>query len=93
MEVNVCFSNGFTFRQRNFDQQLLLNELKFSKPAPNELKIPYVAVNDAAFPLLENLMRPFANSSMKTNISNRIFHYKPNHACQTIQCAYGIVTA
>lgn len=90
------FSDGFTFTNCNFGKRLLSNTLDIPKPKPidnSDEEVPYVFVADAAFPLLENLMRPYPGVKTKSSIPNRIFNYRLSRARQLVECAFGILAA
>jgi len=72
-------SDGRVFKEWAFGQLLL--EKKFNLPddscLPNEensLPFPYYFVADEAFPLLENVLRPFPRRSLTNR--RRIFNYR-----------------
>lgn len=72
-------SDGRVFKECAFGQLLLQKRLNLPDDSclPNEensLPFPYYFVADEAFPLLENVMRPFPRRSL-TN-TRRIFNYR-----------------
>ncbi|XP_065200002.1 uncharacterized protein LOC135843983 [Planococcus citri] len=94
--VKGRFSDGYTFAQSNFGKRLISNQLNIPSPTkiePGGDEMPFVFVADAAFPLSENLMRPYPGTSTKSDIPNRIFNYRLSHARQTVECAFGILSA
>lgn len=61
-------------------------------PAPEQLttiaeQVPYVFVGDEAFPLSENLMKPYESLSGK--YKRQIFNARFSRAHQTVECAFG----
>ena len=94
--VKGRFSDGFIFRNSNFGEKLYSGELNIPEPAPlidGGQNMPFVFVADAAFGLHENIMRPYPGVSTINNKNNRIFNYRLSHARQTIECAFGILSA
>ena len=94
--VKGRFSDGFIFRNSNFGKKLYANELNIPQPSPlfeGGQDMPFVFVADAAFGLHKNLMRPYPGSSTSSNMDNRVFNYRLSHARQTIECAFGILSA
>ncbi|XP_031342315.1 uncharacterized protein LOC116170224 [Photinus pyralis] len=55
-----------------------------------DINMPFYLVGDEAFPLSENLMRPYARRQL--NFANRIFNYRLSRARRTVECAFGILT-
>ncbi|KAJ8868586.1 hypothetical protein PR048_030124 [Dryococelus australis] len=55
--------------------------------------LPYVFVGDEAFPLMENLMRPYPRCSVTGNMDNKVFNYRLSRARQTVECAFGIMAS
>lgn len=58
-----------------------------------EQPLPYVFVADEAFPLSENLMRPYPKKSVVGNMKNKIFNYRLSRARQTVECTFGILAS
>lgn len=73
-------SDGGVFSSSDMGKGFLQNTLNF--PTPNEIDsvngpIPYYAVADEAFPLLENLMRPFpGRGKRKLPLDESVFNYR-----------------
>ncbi|GFN90856.1 nuclease harbi1-like protein [Plakobranchus ocellatus] len=86
-------SDGGIFQDSNFFQLLRSNKLHLPDPkkiSNTNVEVPYVFVGDEAFPLLENLMRPFPRRDLSDDI--RIFNYRLSRARKQIECAFGILS-
>jgi hypothetical protein len=74
------FSDGNIFSNIVLAKKLNKQTLQFPPPAllPNiEQLLPYVFVGDEAFPLSNNLMRPYPKKSVTGNYENKVFNYRP----------------
>ncbi|KAK7944566.1 hypothetical protein WMY93_000294 [Mugilogobius chulae] len=58
--------------------------------APHLGPLPFVMVGDAAFPLKQYLLRPYAVQDL--NHDKRIFNYRLSRARMTVECAFGILS-
>lgn len=73
-------SDGGVFSNSNIGKGFVGNDLNF--PPPKEIDsnngpIPYYAVGDEAFPLLENLMRPYpGRGKKKLPLDESVFNYR-----------------
>ncbi|KAK3800850.1 hypothetical protein RRG08_008605 [Elysia crispata] len=87
-------SDGGIFQDSNFFQRLREKRLHLPDPIqiPDTNTIaPYVFVGDEAFPLLENLMRPFPRKELSDE--KRIFNYRLSRARKQIECAFGVLSS
>lgn len=86
-------SDGGTFMASEFYDMLTRGQLPIPQPdeLPNSrLILPYVFVGDAAYPLMENLMKPFPGQNLTRG--QTIFNARLSAARRTIECAFGILT-
>ncbi|XP_039951489.1 putative nuclease HARBI1, partial [Bactrocera tryoni] len=87
-------SDAGIFRDSLFLMSLKNNELKIpSKECPPgcDTALPYVFVADDAFPLTENIMKPFSHTSMiKDEI---IFNYRLSLARGVVENTFGILSS
>lgn len=71
-------------------------KLEFTAPAAlNEGAVwfSYIVVEDAAFPLEENLPLLYTETSIRNYLECRVFNYRLNRETQVIEYAFGILTA
>jgi hypothetical protein len=88
---NGRISDGGVFKNcslgRATDDGLL--NLPMPTPLPNRNKhVPYVIVADEAFPLKENIMKPYAYASTGPS---RIFNYRLSRARRVVENVFGIL--
>lgn len=86
------FSDGSLFSSSVLGKKLMKQTLIL--PAPAQLptiahRVPYVFVGDEAFPLSENLMRPYPRRYVTGNYEHQIFNARLSRARQTVECAFG----
>lgn len=92
--TNGRVSDGGVFAQSSLNRALNDNSLNI--PGPTELpgdasrKSPYCIVADEAFPLREDLMKPYARRNMADN--ERIFNYRLSRARRVVENAFGILS-
>nr|CAH7746042.1 unnamed protein product [Callosobruchus chinensis] len=81
------FSDGNIFASSVLGKKIMKQTLKLPQPSlipPIDIPIPYVFVADEAFPLLENVMRPFPRRSVTDNYERKVFNYRLSRARQTV---------
>lgn len=88
-------SDGGVFRNTSFFKKLEDNGLVLP-PAQNlngrENAVPYVFVADDAFPLKENILKPYSGSHEKHS-TKRIFNYRLSRARRVVENVFGILSA
>lgn len=90
------FSDGHIFSTSVLAKKMRENKLEIPKPTVLPTigePMPYVFVGDEAFPLLENLMRPYPKRITTGHYKNKIFNYRLSRARQTVECAFGILAS
>lgn len=87
-------SDGGTFRASDLGRLLEQNKLGIpgEKCLPNSnIKVPHVFIADEAYPLRENVMKPY--SKKKVGESEEVYNNRLSSARKTIECAFGILFA
>ena len=90
------FSDGNIFSSSPLGKKLMRQTLALPQPTlfgTAEVPLPYVFVGDKAFPLAENLMRPYPRRSVTDNHENKMFNYRLSRARQCVECAFGILAS
>lgn len=88
------YSDGGVFANCTFAKRLYRHELNLPMPRPlaNRTKeMPYVIVADDAFPLSENIMKPYGQTNL--TLEKRIYNYRVSRARRIIENAFGIASA
>lgn len=83
-------SDGGVLKNSQFGRLLHEGKMNIPSPAPlpnEQLPFPYYFIGDEAFPLSENIMRPYP-ARVLTN-EKRIFNGRLSRARKTIECAFG----
>ncbi|XP_022169820.1 uncharacterized protein LOC111033412 [Myzus persicae] len=92
--TNGRVSDAGVFSNTEFYKRLVKNELYIPQPdnLPNsDIKQPYVLVGDDAFPLMDNLMKPFSRKNLTTE--QAIFNYRLSRARRIVENAFGILSS
>lgn len=93
ISVGDCGRNGDGGVLRNSQLGKLLRDNKLNIPSPTPLPgkdgpcIPFYFVAEEAFPLSNNIMRPYPSRGLNNN--RRIFNYRLSRARKIVECAFG----
>lgn len=73
-----------------------LKENKLNIPEPSNFsntteKFPYVFIGDEAFPLMKNLMKPYAQKGISHD--EKYFNYHLCRACRVVENVFGIMAS
>ena len=86
-------SDGGIFGYSSMGKKILNGN--FNIPAPEELKdhpnlgkFPYVFVADEAFPLHDNIMRPYPGQADRLPLNESSFNYRLSTAHKMSECAF-----
>lgn len=92
--TNGKVSDGGVLQDTIFYDRLLKGSLNLPPPiTPNgtQYTLPYTFVGDEAFPLHENLLKPYAQKGLTKE--ERIFNYRLSRARRIVENAFGIMAA
>lgn len=90
--TNGRASDAGLFSELPFFEKLKNNDLHIPDPdplSPFSPNLPYVFVADDAFPLMENIMKPYSHRTMETE--EIIFNYRLSRARRIVENAFGIL--
>ncbi|XP_071480101.1 uncharacterized protein [Diadema antillarum] len=91
--TNGRMSDGGVFAQSSLCRALNANLLNIpdaaTLPGNDAVQVPYCFVADEAFPLRENIMKPYARRNMTAD--ERIFNYRLSRARRVVENAFGIL--
>jgi hypothetical protein len=85
-------SDGGVFNATPFSSLLYQDKLSIPNPEPLSGRIiptPYVIVADEAFPLKENIMKPYPGSLQQS--PRRIFNYRLSRARRVVENTFGLL--
>jgi len=88
-------SDGGVFSETNFQKCLQRNTMNLPPPCPlpgRNIPTPFVFVADDAFPLSNNIMKPFPGSQVKGS-KQRIFNYRLSRARRVSENTFGIISS
>lgn len=106
VDANYCFtyaqvgcqgriSDGGVFKNTKLYKELIHNKLNLPDAdalQKRNLPVPYVFVADDAFPLTENIMKPYSTDIEKGS-PRRIFNYRLSRARRIVENAFGIMAS
>lgn len=92
--INGKISDGGVLQETTFYNKLLNGSLNL--PAPKIIpslaySLPYTFIGDEAFPLMENLLKPYPQKSLRKD--ERIFNYRLCRARRVVENAFGILAS
>lgn len=88
-------SDGGVFKNTEFSKRLENDSLNLpsDEPLPGRTKpIPYVLVADDAFPLTNNIMKPFT-VDLKKGSPRRVYNYRLSRARRLVENAFGLLSS
>lgn len=89
---NGRLHDASVFRESTLSQNLMSGGLNLPIPHPlpgGDVPLPYVITADDAFPLKENIMKPYPGHSL--NAKKKIFNYRLSRARRIVENAFGIL--
>ncbi|CAF4829023.1 unnamed protein product [Pieris macdunnoughi] len=92
VETNGRVSDGGVLQNTIFGQQLKNNALNIPPPAllpGSSRKLPYFFVGDDAFPMSQNLLKPYSQTGLTKE--NRIYNYRISRARRIVESVFGIL--
>lgn len=89
-------SDSGIFSRCRLGRKIKNNGLSFPEPDPlpnyaASTKVPYVVVGDEAFPLLQNLLRPYPGK--ENSLDKQLFNYRLSRSRRVVENAFGILAA
>lgn len=87
-DAAVYNASGFSKALLDGDNPLNIPQPRFI-PGTTDVVTPFMLVGDEAYPLRQNLMKPF--SSRGLSASERIFNYRLSRARRVVENAFGIM--
>ena len=87
-------ADGNVFANSNFGKRLKRHDLDLPLPASlpgSDITLPHAFVADEAFPLDENIMRPYGGCSLSR--AQKIFNYRLSRARRIVENAFGIMAS
>lgn len=90
--TNGRVSDGGVFANTTFSNKLKNNTLRIPEPSPlpgTNDPVPYVFVADDAFPLQENLMKPYGHPDL--NKEQQTYNYRVSRARCVVERTFGIM--
>lgn len=90
--TNGRVSDGGIWHETSIYKRLMSNTLRI--PSPTQLPgtndvVPYVFLGDEAYPLMENLMKPYSQKQISHD--EKIFNYRLCRARRVVENAFGIL--
>ena len=92
VDVGSCGGNsdGGVLSRSSLDKKLMSDKLSIPQRGyipGTDIELPYMFVADEAFPLRENIMKPFPHRQLATE--KEIFNYRLSRARNSVECSFG----
>ena len=92
VDVGSCGGNsdGGVFSRSSLGKKLMSDKLSIPQRGyipGTDIELPYMFVADEAFPLRENIMKPFPHRQLATE--KEIFNYRLSRARNSVECSFG----
>lgn len=90
--VNGRISDGGVFQASALSKAIATDQLNLPQPSVlpgRSVEVPYVIVADDAFPLLNNLMKPYPQRGL--SVECKIHNYRLSRARRIVENAFGIL--
>lgn len=90
--TNGRVSDGGVLQNTTFGKQLKNNALNIPPPAllpESNRKMPYFFVGDDAFPMSQNLLKPYSQTGLTKE--KRIYNYRISRARRMVESVFGIL--
>jgi DDE superfamily endonuclease len=92
VDVGSCGGNsdGGVFSRSSLGKKLISNKLSIPQRGyipGTDIELPYMFVADEAFPLRENIMKPFPHCQLAAE--KEIFNYRLSRARNSVECSFG----
>lgn len=90
--TNGRVSDGGVLQNTTFGKQLKNNALNLPSPSllpGSSRKLPYFFVGDDAFPMSENLLKPYSQTGLTKE--KRIYNYRISRARRMVESVFGIL--
>lgn len=92
--TNGRVSDGGILKETDFYRSLVNDDLQIPDPqCPTQVdyELPYVFIGDEAFPLMENMMKPYSKHC--AGHDEHIFNYRLSRARRVVENAFGILAS
>lgn len=92
--TNGRVSDGGVYANTKFSQELAEKKLHIPEASPlpgTSDPVPYVLVGDDAFPLLDNIMKPYSHANLSKE--QQIYNYRVSRARNVVERTFGILSS
>lgn len=92
VDIGACGGNsdGGVFSRSVLWKKMLSNKLSIPTASPipgTDIELPFMLVADDAFPLRENIMKPFPHRQLSAE--KETFNYRLSRARNSVECSFG----